>query len=214
MSGNALAARHLRQNYSKQKMGINKLFKDLGIQDYITLGYLYLVLLGVVNIVIYYSSFHINIFDYISITDILLAPINMLFLNYKFTALIIVMIGLVSYLLKFVFWGVNQLIKEIANKFNKPSKGIVYQPMFAFILLFSYIFLVLSANMAKGMSSKVATKSYQLNTSLTFADNTHQDVFVIATTSVYLFYVEKGEDVVSIMPISGNIKSIKDIRHK
>lgn len=195
-------------------MGINKLFKDLGIQDYITLGYLYLVLLGVVNIVIYYSSFDINIFDYISITDILLAPINMLFLNYKFTALIIVVIGIVSYVLKFVFWGINQLIKEIANKFNKPSKGIVYQPMFAFILLFSYIFLILSSNMAKGMSSKVATKSYKLNTTLTFADNTHQDVFVIATTSVYLFYVEKGEDVVSIMPISGNIKSIKDIKHK
>lgn len=68
--------------------------------------------------------------------------------------------------------------------------------------------------MAKGMRSKVEDKSYKLNTTLTFADNTHQDVFVIATTSVYLFYVEKGEDVVSIMPISGNIKSIKDIKHK
>lgn len=195
-------------------MGINKSFKDLGIQDYITLGYLYLVLLGVVNIVIYYSSFNINIFDYISISDILLAPINMLFLNYQFTAMIIVVIGIVSYLLKFVFWGINQLIGELANRFNKPSKGIVYQPMIAFILLFSYIFLVLSTNMAKGMSAKVMDKSYELNTRLTFADNTQKDVFVIATTSVYLFYVEKGEDVVSIMPISGNVKSIKDIKHK
>jgi len=195
-------------------MGINKSFKDLGIQDYITLGYLYLVLLGVVNIVIYYSSFNINIFDYISISDILLAPINMLFLNYKFTAMIMVVIGIVSYLLKFVFWGINQLIEEVANKFNKPTKGIVYQPVIAFIVLFSYIFLVLSTNMAKGMSSRVEDKSYKLNTTLTFADNTQKDVFVIATTSVYLFYVEKGEDVVSIMPISGNVKSMKDIKHK
>lgn len=195
-------------------MGINKSFKDLGIQDYITLGYLYLVLLGVVNIVIYYSSFNINIFDYISISDILLAPINMLFLNYKFTAMIIVVIGIVSYLLKFVFWGINQLIEEIANRFNKPTKGIVYQPVIAFIVLFSYIFLVLSTNMAKGVSSRVEDKSYKLNTTLTFADNTQKDVFVIATTSVYLFYVEKGEDVVSIMPISGNVKSMKDIKHK
>lgn len=195
-------------------MGINKSFKDLGIQDYITLGYLYLVLLGVVNIVIYYSSFNINIFDYISISDILLAPINMLFLNYKFTAMIIVVIGIVSYLLKFVFWGINQLLEEIANKFNKPTKGIGYQPVIAFIVLFSYIFLVLSTNMAKGVSSRVEDKSYKLNTTLTFADNTQKDVFVIATTSVYLFYVEKGEDVVSIMPISGNVKSMKDIKHK
>lgn len=195
-------------------MGINKSFKDLGIQDYITLGYLYLVLLGVVNIVIYYSSFNINIFDYISISDILMAPINMLFLNYKFTAMIIVVIGIASYLLKFVFWGINQLIEEIANKFNKPTKGIDYQPVIAFVVLFSYIFLVLSTNMAKGMSSRVEDKSYKLNTTLTFADNTQKDVFVIATTSVYLFYVEKGEDVVSIMPISGNVKSMKDIKHK
>lgn len=195
-------------------MGINKSFKDLGIQDYITLGYLYLVLLGVVNIVIYYSSFNINIFDYITISDILLAPINMLFLNYKLTAIIIVVIGIVSYLLKFVFWGINQLIGELAKKFNKPAKGIVYQPMIAFILLFSYIFLVFSTNMAKGMSAKVRDKSYKLNTTLTFADNTQKDVFVIATTSVYLFYVEKGEDVVSIMPLSGNVKSMKDIKHK
>jgi hypothetical protein len=34
---------------------MKSLFKDLSTQDYITLGYLYLVLLGVINIVIYYS---------------------------------------------------------------------------------------------------------------------------------------------------------------
>lgn len=191
-------------------MGVNKFLKELAIQDYITLGYLYLVLLGTLNIVIYYSSFNINIFDYISITDILLAPINMLFLDYKNTAMIIVVIWIISYTLKFAFVGVNKLIENLSNKYDKPFKGIIYQPVIVFVILFSYIFLVLSINMSERVSSRVANKTYKLYTKLTFTDNTQKDVYVVATTSMYLFYVGQGESVVTVMPISGNVKSIKD----
>ena len=188
---------------------MNKLLKDLGIQDYITLGYLYFVLLGVVNIVIYYSSFNINIFDYIAITDILLAPINMLFLDYNTTIIIIIVITAATYLLKFVFSGINLLLEKLAQKLNKTFNGIVYQPVLVFIILFSYVFLVLTIDMTDGVSSRVKNKTYRLNTKLTFTDNTQKDVCVVATTSIYLFYVEKGNDVVTVTPISGNIKSIK-----
>lgn len=191
-------------------MGVNKFLKDLAIQDYITLGYLYLVLLGTVNIVIYYSGFNINIFDYISITDILLAPINMLFLDYKNTAMIVVVIWIISFALKFAFVGVNKLIENIASKYNKPIKTIIYQPVIVFVILFSYIFLVLSINMADRVSSRITNKTYKLYTKLTFTDNTQKDVYVVATTSMYLFFVEQGESVVTVMPISGNVKSIKD----
>jgi hypothetical protein len=186
-----------------------KLFKDLGIQDYITIGYLYFVLLGVVNIVIYYSSFNINIFDYIAITDILLAPINMLFLDYNLTLIIIVVIGILTYLLRFLFTGINILLEKIANKFDKPLMGIVYQPILVFIMLFSYVFLLLTEDMTQSVSERVKNKTYKLNTQLTLTDNSQKDVHVIATTSLYIFYVEKGESSVNIMPISGNIKSIQ-----
>jgi hypothetical protein len=192
---------------------MNKFLKELSIQDYITLGYLYLVLLGIVNIVIYYSSFDINIFDYIAITDILLAPINMLFLSYEYTAMIIVIITIVSYLSKFVVLGINKLIEQIFNKLNWSVRKIVFPPVLIFIILFTYIFLELSVNMADGVSSKIKTKNFKLNTTITFADNSQKDVRVIATTSMYLFYVEKGEDVVTITSISGNIKSVKNIRN-
>jgi hypothetical protein len=188
---------------------MNKLFKDLGLQDYITIGYLYFVLLGVINIVIYYSSFNINIFDYIAITDILLAPINMLFLDYNLTLMIIIVIGMLAYLLKYLFSGINILLEKIANKFDKPIKEIVYQPVIAFIILFSYVFLFLTEDMTKSVNERVKNKTYRLNTQLTFTDNTQKYVHVIATTSLYIFYVEKGESVVNVMPIGGNIKSIK-----
>jgi hypothetical protein len=194
-------------------MDTNKFFKELAIQDYITLGYLYLVVLGIVNIVIYYSSFDINIFDYIAITDILLAPINMLFLSYEYTLMVIIVIGIVSYLSKFVLLGINKLIEKISNNYNWSVKRIAFPPMIIFIILFTYIFLELSINMADAVSSKVKSKTFKLTTTITFADNTQKDVRVIATTSMYLFYVEKGEDVVTIMPISGNLKSMKDIKN-
>jgi hypothetical protein len=194
-------------------MDTNKFFKDLAIQDYITLGYLYLVILGIVNIVIYYSSFDINIFDYIAITDILLAPINMLFLSYQFTAIIIIVIGIISYSSKFIILGINKLIEQISNKYNWSVRRIAFPPVLVFIILFSYIFLELSINMANGVSEKVKSKKFKPNTTITFTDNTQKDVKVIATTSVYIFYVEKGEDVVTITPISGNVKSTKDIRN-
>lgn len=194
-------------------METNKFLKEFAIQDYITLGYLYLVILGVVNIVIYYTGFNINIFDYIAITDILLAPINMLFLSYEYTAMIIIVIGIISYLLKFVFLGINKLTEKIADEFSKPLKKIVYQPMIVFIILFSYKFLVLSIDMGHRVSSKVKNRTYKLNTTLTFVDNTKKDVYVIATTSMYLFYVEKGEDIVTIVPIVGNVRAVKEIKN-
>ncbi len=184
------------------------------MQDYVTLGYLYLVLLGAINIVIYYSGFDINIFDYIAISDILLAPINMLFLSYKETAVIILVIGVISYLLKLVFFGVNKLLERIANKFNKPIRRVIYQPVVVFIILFSYIFLTLTVEMTDSVSSEVKNRKYELNTKLTFTDNTQKKVRVIATTSLYIFYVEKGENIVTIMPINGNVKSIKYIKNE
>jgi hypothetical protein len=195
-------------------MSINKSFKELAVQDYITLGYLYLVLLGVLNIIIYYSSLNINIFDYIAITDILLAPINMLFLDYQATAMTIIVIGIITYLSKFVFMAVNIILENMANKINKPIRKIAYQPLLVFIVLFSHKFLVLSVEMANYVSTKVKNITYKLNTTLTFADNSQKDVYVMATTSLYIFYVEKGENVVTITPISGNVKSVKEIKYK
>lgn len=193
-------------------MNINKFFKELSIQDYITFGYLYLVVLGTINIVIYYSSFDINIFDYIAVTDILLAPINMLFLDYEFTGIIIIFILLLTFISKFILLAINGLIENIGKKFNKTLRPLTYQPVLIFVILFSYIFLVLSINMAEGVSLKIKNKTYSHSKTLIFTDNTQKDAYVFATTSVYIFFIVKGEELVTIMPISGNIKSIKKIK--
>jgi hypothetical protein len=195
-------------------MALNKLFKDLSIQDYITLGYLYLVIIGMINIQIYYSSFNINIFDYAAITDILLAPINMLMLNPKASILLLIIIGFITFLMKFGFQLINKILANISSKLGRDQFQVPYNAFVIFLLLFSILFLDLSSKMADAMSSIVKQKKYKPNSTLTFNDNVQKNVFSIATTSSYIFYVEEGGDKVTISPIASNIKAIKRIPYK
>ena len=55
-------------------MNLNK----LNIQEILSLGYVYLLVLGVISDVIFYSFFDLKIVAYSSILDILLAPIGIL----------------------------------------------------------------------------------------------------------------------------------------
>jgi len=48
---------------------------DLKIQDYFSLGYVYLLILGIFKDVIYYGFLGINILEYASVADVLLSPI-------------------------------------------------------------------------------------------------------------------------------------------
>ena len=48
------------------------------IQEYLPLGYLYLLVFGIVTDVIYYGALGVNIINYTSVTDILLSPIEKL----------------------------------------------------------------------------------------------------------------------------------------
>ena len=49
--------------------------KSFTIQEYLSLGYLYLLILGVISDAIYYQFLHINILHYTTVLDVLLSPI-------------------------------------------------------------------------------------------------------------------------------------------
>ena len=186
-------------------MSFKNFIKQLSIQDCITLSYLYLVIIGVINIVIYYSSFNINIFDYISITDILLAPINMLFLNVTRSIIIILTISIITFFISYFFTSFKN-----NNKLPIIFENI-FHPVVLFLLLFSVTFIFLSFNMTEKSKSDVQNTNLKLNTTITFTNEKTKSVYVIATTSLYLFYIEKGETKVNIMPIAGNVKTVKEI---
>lgn len=188
-------------------MNLSQTLKDLTLQEYITLGYIILVALGALNINIYYSAFDVNIFDFISVSDILLAPINMLFLDYKYTGFLFLKIGFITFLFKYLIQGLNYLINKFIPNLKKPIT-IGYQPFIIFMLLFSYLFLKMSTEMAESVASSIDKKDFKLTKTITFTDNTQKDVRVIAVTSVYIFYFGKGDSQVNISPLS-NVKTIQ-----
>ncbi len=49
--------------------------KVLVLQDYLSIGYLFILVLGVVQETIYYKFLGVNILDYSSILDVLIRPI-------------------------------------------------------------------------------------------------------------------------------------------
>ena len=66
------------------------------LQDYLSLGYVYLLVLGVFNQAIYYKFLNINILEYSSILDVLISPISIITGDLKIAAALIfaVLLGL------------------------------------------------------------------------------------------------------------------------
>lgn len=73
--------------------------KKLSIQEYLSLGYIYLVVLGIISDVIYYKFFGIDILNYSTILDVLITPINIMAHDLKVPVLFIITIGLGYYLI-------------------------------------------------------------------------------------------------------------------
>jgi len=51
---------------------------ERSIQDYLSLGYIYLLLLGICRELIFYGMMDINIFSYSSVLDVMLSPLIVL----------------------------------------------------------------------------------------------------------------------------------------
>lgn len=65
----------------------------LGLQDYFYIGYLYLIILGIVSDAIFYGIFGVSYLNYTTILDALISPISLLINNWK-----------LSLFLGFMFW--------------------------------------------------------------------------------------------------------------
>ena len=72
-----------------------KIEKDkLGLQDYFYIGYLYLIILGIVSDAIFYGIFGVSYLNYTTILDALISPISLLTNNW-FISLFLVLIAII-----------------------------------------------------------------------------------------------------------------------
>ncbi len=187
------------------------------LQDYLSIGYLYLLVLEIISDSILYSYVGINIVDYSTILDILLSPVAYLTKGPLF-AVIILVIPLATVLLT------NYQIKQNRKKGKRSnqnlgtrqslrlSPGILKIIAPAFIILSAYIGYALGRGVR--LQDQVESGKIEVDHVLTFRDNEQLEVLLIGNNSQYVFFIEPGEKEVSVSPIPGTIKKITQIETK
>ena len=202
-----------------------KIEKDkLGLQDYFYIGYLYLIILGIVSDAIFYGIFGVSYLNYTTILDALISPISLLTNNWFISLFLVLMFWLMHmYFTKWMFklyayqrekkwyrkiYNIEKWDKKYAKMKEKKNK--ISGLMFIFFLLF----VSMRTGMGIGMKQKYANKEIIPNYTLVFKDNTKLDVRKVGQNSAYFFYFIPGEKVITATPIADNLKQIKVLKKK
>ena len=197
-----------------------KIEKDkLGLQDYFYIGYLYLIILGIISDAIFYGIFGVSYLNYTTILDALISPISLLTDNWKISVFLAFMFWVMQmYFSKwmFIFYKYLRVKKWYQKVYNvekwdkkyaalEKKKNNIEGMMFIFFLLF----ISMRTGMGIGMKQKYAHEEIIPNFTLVFKDNTRLDVRKVGQNSAYFFYFIPGETVITATPISDNLKQIK-----
>lgn len=188
------------------------------LQEYLSLGYVYLIILGIIDEVIYYNFFGVDILNYSSISDVLIAPINTLLSDIRIFVVVIVFMSLayLSYIkllpalykkVKSKSWY-QKMVKDL-DQADAKFAAMQRRTLLLMMVYLSCMFLGLRIGYGYKMKERIETGDFKLNHTLTLNDNSSKQVRIIGQNSLYVFYVTKEQREVAIMPISGNIKEIR-----
>ncbi len=198
--------------------------ENIKIQDFLSLGYLVLLALGIMKDVTYYGIIGINIMEYSSVLDVLLSPLVFLFEEALSPFLVALMIGSLYYFLKYE----PQIHEKLKDKtwyrkitnVEKREKREVKENDFIYGLLFLSCLMIfgffLGASLSDGYSAKnrLNTGQQKINRILKFQDGKEMRVESFGQNSSYIFYVAEGDKNIAIAPIGSNIKEIKILEVK
>ncbi|WP_299681853.1 hypothetical protein [uncultured Tenacibaculum sp.] len=192
-----------------------------GVQDYMSIGYVFLLILGVINQTIFYGFLNINIFEYTSVLDVLLSPVAILtdrwIIFVTAVILLIVMVGYFELMKKFYArlakkekyqqGKKKEQIDKILSNLNRKYSIIPF-------LLFALACMYLGLGFGTGQKTKdrINNFDYTYSNEIVFDDGEKKKVKIIGKNSLYIFYVTKEDTHVNIAPIDGNIKLIKEIK--
>lgn len=198
--------------------------EKLGLQDYFYIGYLYLIILGIISDAIFYGIFGVTYLNYTTILDALISPISLLANNWKLTVALLTIFGLLYFYL--TKWApklykklrVKKWYQKLYNieKYDKKyaalesKKNLLPGLMFLFFLLF----VSMRTGLGLGLKHKYQEKEIVPNYTLIFKNNERLDVRKIGQNSAYFFYFIPGEKEITATPITDNLKQIKRLKKK
>ena len=192
--------------------------KKFTIQEILSLGYVYLLILGVLTDTIYYSFFDINIIEHSDILDILLSPINILTDHW------IIPVAIILFCVLFYFFQAKIAPKlyekrkrneAFRQKHNIEKLDIIYNgkpklkhltPIFA-LIIFS-MFIGFRAGGGGKIQHRMKNNDLTHSTIIEFQNGEKINSYIIGRTSTYLFYVVQDDNKLTIAPIAQNIRTI------
>ena len=186
------------------------------IQDYLSLGYLYLLLLGITTDSIYFGYMGINILEYSTIIDVLLSPVIYLTKSFTFPFVIFItpILGLIIIRLQqkqIRKKETTQLISKEEKEKQQPKPNsrkalLVFVAVSIFSAYFGY-----GLGRGQKMKDKLQSGTFELNHELTFNDGEVLKVYLVDHNNQYVFYVVENGKTVTVSPVEGNIKKIKKL---
>lgn len=192
------------------------------LQNLLPLGYLFLVMLGIIKESVFFHQIGINILMYSSIMDILISPIATL------TSHPIVLIAVVTMFI-FHFYLPSILSKNSHKKWtiktfelHKIKQGASEEEVknyFVFVSIKMLSIMLLSFFLGFGIaggwdvSKKIKSDKLEYDYKLNYNSGESEDIFIIGSNSVYYFYVSKGNKSVKIAPV-GTIKDLEMTKNK
>ena len=184
--------------------------------QFLPLGYLYLIILGILKQSLLYNQLGVNILNYSSVMDILLGPIADLTAN---ISLIIAVIMIVTLTLALSFYVSKNTDKRITQKLvglktddistakenQNKIKNRFLLAMAVFLLSF---FLGFGWCSRAKIAKKIKSNQLEFLSILKFNTGEKQQIYLIGSNSLYYFYVTKENKNVKIAPITA-IKEIE-----
>ena len=194
--------------------------REKSIQEYISLGYLYLLVLGISSYSIFYGFLGINIISYSNILDIMLSPV-IIFTDKIVIFIAVIVLSIISY---FYVIGVvkvfkrkmdklspetdQEKIEKITNNIRKFNAVKMYTPgFFIFCMYIGY-----ATGGGQKVSSRIESGDLKISHEIIYNDEETVSVELIGHNSQYVFYVKEGSKEVTVSPIVGNIKKIQEIK--
>ena len=206
-----------------EKENSNSSIFNRGIQDYLSLGYLYLLVLGIVSDSLHYSFLDINILSYSSITDVLISPVVYLTRSLSFPIFVFLIPGVFYFTLKIIhkrhqknrdqdWYKEKHDIEELDKRYTEASLTKGFLTLTAITIFSAYLGYGLGSGVKK--QDIIQSGKFKTNHTLTFGDGEDQEVYLIGHNSSYVFYAIKNSTHVTVSPIQGNIKRIEKINTK
>lgn len=195
--------------------------KSLVLQDYLSLGYVFLLVVGLFHETIYYSFLGVNILEFSSLLDVLMCPVSVITGNLVLGLAVVICVVGVLFATTLLPKHYQKLAKkekyQSGKRKEKLDKSIAALKAKNSTLIFTvfYVFSMyvgLGVGRGTGTRSKINKEEIKLTHELVFKDGEREKIKMLGKNSLYIFYVTQEKREVTIAPIDGNVKKISKLK--